>query len=221
MSFFAKIEQFCSGLIERAFAKTFPSDLDPAQVARKLVSTMEAQTRDDDGRLRAPGSYAVRVSPEDFERLAEHQEYLERAWADLLRSLAGKVGVAFDGGKVVVVMAARSDVPLGAIEISAGKATDVRRGFRLRTVEGVPPNGVYRVEGTIRIGRSEESEIVLLDPSVSRAHAVVEVAAGEPIVRDLGSTNGTFVNGRRIEAEALRDGDELRLGNTRMRFEAR
>jgi FHA domain/Protein of unknown function (DUF3662) len=221
VSFFAKIEHFCSGLIERAFAKTFPSDLEPAQVARKLVSTMEARTRDDDGRLRAPGSYAVNVSSADFERLAEHQEYLERAWADLLRNLAGKVGVAFDGGKVFVVMAARSDVPLGAIEISVGSATSVQRSFRLRTVEGVPPDGVYRVDKTTRIGRSEESGIVLLDPSVSRAHAVVEVAAGEAIVRDLGSTNGTFVNGRRVEAEALRDGDELRFGNTRMRFEAR
>lgn len=55
MSFFAKLEHFCASLIERAFAKTFPSDLEPAQIARKLVATMEAQTRDDDGSLRAPG----------------------------------------------------------------------------------------------------------------------------------------------------------------------
>ncbi|MBV8371971.1 MAG: FHA domain-containing protein, partial [Candidatus Eremiobacteraeota bacterium] len=41
----------------------------------------------------------------------------------------------------------------------------------------------------------------------------------EPTVRDLGSTNGTFVNGERVEARTLRDGDELRFGNTRMQFE--
>ncbi|MBV8147922.1 MAG: FHA domain-containing protein, partial [Candidatus Eremiobacteraeota bacterium] len=39
-------------------------------------------------------------------------------------------------------------------------------------------------------------------------------------VRDLGSTNGTYVNGERVEARPLRDGDELTFGNTRMRFEA-
>jgi hypothetical protein len=221
VSFFAKIERFCSGFIERAFAKTFPSDLEPAQIARKLVATMEARTRDDDGRLLAPGSYRVYVSPGDFERLAEHQAYLERAWADLLQNLARKVGIAFDEGKASVAMAARSEVPLGAIEIVLVGAISAARTFCLRTIEGVPPDGAYRVERISRIGRSEESEIVLLDPSVSRAHAVVEVDGGQAILRDLGSTNGTFVNGRRVEAESLHDGDELRFGNTRLRVEAR
>ena len=221
MSFFAKIEQFCSGLIERAFAKTFPSDLEPAQIARKLVATMEARTRDEDGRLRAPGSYAVYVSSADFERLIEHRSYLERAWADLLRNLAAKVGMSFDEGKVSVVMAERSSVPLGAIEIEVARAEERARHFALRTIEGVPPQALYAVERTSRIGRSEEGEIVLVDPGVSRAHAVVEVEGATVVVRDLGSTNGTFVNGRRIDREALHDGDELRLGNTRLRFEAR
>jgi adenylate cyclase len=39
-------------------------------------------------------------------------------------------------------------------------------------------------------------------------------------VRDLGSTNGTFVNGRRVRAQSLRDGDELVFGSTKMRFES-
>lgn len=221
MSFFAKIERFCSGLIERAFAKTFPSDVEPAQIARKLVATMEAHTRDDEGQLRAPASYGVYVSPADFERLAEHQAYLEHAWADLLRSLAAKVGVLFEEGRVSVAMMQRSSVPLGAIDVEVLPNERTSHGFRLRTIEGVPPDGNYPVEGTSRIGRSEECEVVLLDPSVSRTHAVVEIRRGAAVVRDAGSTNGTFVNGRRIEREALRDGDELRLGNTRLRFEAR
>lgn len=220
MSLLAKLEQFCAGLIERAFAKTFPSDLEPAQIARKLVSTMEARTRSDEGRLQAPGAYAVYVSPVDFERLNQHREYLERAWAQLLRDLAAKVGAEFEEGGATVTMAARESVPLGAIVVELlGKAVNAR-SFRLHTVEGVPPNGVYSIQGKARIGRSEEGEIVLVDPSVSRAHAVVEIDRGGAFVRDLGSTNGTFLNGRRIKAESLRDGDELRFGNTRMRFEA-
>jgi FHA domain/Protein of unknown function (DUF3662) len=221
VSFFAKIEQFCSGLIERAFAKTFPSDVEPAQIARKLVATMEARTRDVDGCLQAPGSYVVFVSPDDFERLAEHRPYLERAWADLLRNLATKVGVKFDEGKASVVMMQRLSVPLGAIEIGSAPNEETPESFALRTIEGVPPRALYAVGRTSRIGRSEEGEIVLLDPSVSRTHAVVEVEGGAAVVRDLGSTNGTFVNGRRVERQALRDGDELRLGNTRLRFEVR
>jgi hypothetical protein len=219
VSFLAKIEQLCATFVERAFAKTFPSDLEPAQIARKLVSTMEARTQRDEDRLSAPSAYAVYVSPEDFVRLAEHQEYLERTWAELLRNLAAKVGIAFDGGAPRVAMAPRAGVPLGAIAVELGDVKEKSPTYRLRMIKGVPPDGTYAVDRKIRIGRSEESEIVLIDPSVSRTHAVVEIDAGEPVLRDLGSTNGTFVNGRRIGARELRDGDELLFGNTKMRFE--
>jgi len=220
VSVLSKLEQLCASFIERAFAKTFPSDLEPAQIARKLVSTMEAHTRGDEGQLTAPGAYAVYVSPDDYERLREHREYLERAWADLLRDLAGRVGVAFDDGAARVTMEARESVPLGAIAIVAGDAASSAGKFSLRMLKGVPPGGVYSIAGKARIGRSEESEIVLVDPSVSRAHAVVEIRGGEPIVRDVGSTNGTYVNGRRVRSQQLCDGDELLFGDTKMRFEA-
>jgi hypothetical protein len=220
VSFLAKLEKFCAATIERAFAKTFPGDLEPAQIARKLVATMEAQTRTDEGRLRAPGAYAVSVSSEDFRRLADRRGYLERAWAQLLRDLAAKVGVAFEEGDASVTMAARESMPLGAIAVDAIGAPRPA-SYSLHTVKGVPPNGVYSLAGRVRIGRSEEGEIVLVDPSVSRAHAVVEAGSRGAIVRDLDSTNGTYLNGRRIESEPLRDGDELRFGNTIMRFEVR
>jgi hypothetical protein len=221
VSFLARIEQFCAGFIERAFAKTFPSDVEPAQIARKLVATVEAQTRDEDGCLRAPGSYAIYLSCADFERLAEHREYLERAWSELLHDLAAKVGMTLGENSARVLMAPRSTIPLGAIEIEVASHVKPTAQFRLRTLEGLPPDGVYSIEGRSRIGRSEESEIVLVDPSVSRIHAVVEADARGAVVRDLDSTNGTYLNGRRVEAERLSDGDELRFGKTRMRFEAR
>jgi Protein of unknown function (DUF3662)/FHA domain len=220
VSFLAKIEEACAQFIERAFAKTFPSDVEPAQIARKLVSTMEAQTRADEGRPSAPAAYAVYVSPEDYERLAEHAEYLQRAWAELLQDLAAKVGVTFTGGEARVSMAPRASVPLGAVAIEVEGAAARDAQFSLRMVKGVPPDRVYSIEGATRVGRGEESQIVLVDPSVSRAHAIVEVDGAQPVVRDLGSTNGTFVNGRRVSVEALRDGDELLFGNTRMRFES-
>lgn len=221
MSFLERFERACADFIERAFAKTFPSDLEPAQIARKLVSTMEAHTSEDGGRLRAPGVYAVHVNPADFERLREHADYLERAWADLLRDLAGRVGVAFVEGDVRVTMSALASVPLSAIAIEMPHAPAARSRFRLRMIEGVPIGGVYAVQGTARVGRGEGGEIVLSDPSASREHAIVDVRGARAFVRDLGSTNGTFVNGLRVEKQPLRDGDELRFGNTRMRFEAR
>jgi FHA domain/Protein of unknown function (DUF3662) len=230
VSFLERMEQACAAFIERTFAKTFPSDLEPTQVARKLAATMEARTRGEEGHRYAPGSYIVYVNPNDFARLAEHQTYLEREWAELLRDLAGRVGIRFSDGQPSVEMASREAVPAGAVDVDAvEEATVAIDGalaprslgrYHLRMIKGVPAYGIYHVDGRARIGRSEENEVFLIDPSVSRTHAVVEVDGTEPIVRDLGSTNGTFVNGERVQARPLRHGDELTFGNTRMRFEA-
>jgi pSer/pThr/pTyr-binding forkhead associated (FHA) protein len=76
-------------------------------------------------------------------------------------------------------------------------------------------------EFVVSIGRQHDSTIVLGDPNVSRHHAQVRPSGDGFVVEDLGSTNGTMVNGARIAGpRALDDGDEVRFGNTVMRFEA-
>jgi Inner membrane component of T3SS, cytoplasmic domain len=67
------------------------------------------------------------------------------------------------------------------------------------------------------IGSSEAADIVVADSSVSRVHALLEQLAGSWFVQDLGSRNGTFVNGERVQVRrVLRPSDELRLGRTRL-----
>ena len=230
MSWFARIEQACAAFIERTFAKTFPSDLEPAQVARKLVSTMEARTRGEEGHLLAPGCYVVRVNPGDFDRLADHRAFLEREWAELLRDMAGRVGVYFFDGGPKVAMEPRESVPIGAVDVAVESDVTIHiadiptptraKRFHLRMVKGVPAYGVYFIDKVTRVGRSEDSDIFLVDPSVSRAHAIVEFDGDAPVVRDLSSTNGTFVNGERIANRRLMSGDLLTFGNTQMRLEA-
>src|SRR6185437_1270171 len=188
MSFLDRVEQACAAFIERTFARTFPSDLEPAQIARKLVATMEARTRDDGDGPAAPGSYTVAVSPDDFERLAEHRAYLEREWAELLRELADRVGIALGGGAAKVRMTSRESVPSGAVDVAVAGEAGVRTQCSLRMVKGVSEAGVYLIEGTARIGRGDENEVVLADPSVSRAHALLDAGEAAAVVRDLGST---------------------------------
>lgn len=68
-------------------------------------------------------------------------------------------------------------------------------------------------EGTTVIGRASECEICILDNGLSRRHSAIETIGGQSFLLDLKSKNGSFVNGVRIEREALRPGDVIRLGD--------
>ncbi|MBW2732206.1 MAG: FHA domain-containing protein, partial [Deltaproteobacteria bacterium] len=74
------------------------------------------------------------------------------------------------------------------------------------------------VDGDNGIGRGLDNIIVLADIAVSRKHTLVCKEDGLFVVRDLGSGNGTLVNGAQIEAHRLLDGDQIELGNTLLRF---
>ncbi len=72
----------------------------------------------------------------------------------------------------------------------------------------------------VTIGRSRECDIVLNDPNISRQHADIRPRGGSWVLTDLGSTNGSCLNGARIDRpEVLKAGDEVELGTTTIRFE--
>ena len=86
------------------------------------------------------------------------------------------------------------------------------------------PDGERRLlKGTpMSIGRDPANEMVLIgDPKVSRSHAELLLREGQWIILDLGSSNGTKVNNRRIEQHPLRDGDRIQLGSTTIVYIAR
>jgi DNA-binding NtrC family response regulator len=103
----------------------------------------------------------------------------------------------------------------------APRPTGALRGVVLVTAGSVTGRiiAVYG-ETPVTFGRSDECTVVLADAGISRVHAEIATLAGEYIVRDRGSTNGTFVNGERVGfATPLAHGDGVQLGTgTRMRF---
>lgn len=70
------------------------------------------------------------------------------------------------------------------------------------------------------VGRSLKAALQLSDETVSRQHARLEYEAGSHVIVDLGSTNGTFVNGRRVDRRRLSPGDRIVLGRTRLVYQA-
>ena len=68
------------------------------------------------------------------------------------------------------------------------------------------------------IGRHSTNDIPLPDRTVSKRHAVVGRVRGRVVVKDLGSRNGTFVNGQKLEKAILASGDRLKVGSVTLRF---
>jgi pSer/pThr/pTyr-binding forkhead associated (FHA) protein len=85
----------------------------------------------------------------------------------------------------------------------------------LEIVEGAGAGGIVGLAGPVTVGRGRDADLVLTDELVSRHHAQVTPAGSGAVVEDLGSRNGTFVNGEAIHGPThLTPGDQLQLGVT-------
>lgn len=88
----------------------------------------------------------------------------------------------------------------------------------LRVLEGPGRGTVLVLSGTQTLGRGEGCDLVLPDPGVSREHAQVRTGPEGTELVDLGSTNGTYVNGRRVSRCRLHHGDRLQLGGVVLEY---
>jgi hypothetical protein len=110
------------------------------------------------------------------------------------------------------------EIDQGTATISADEAR--RHGLAREIVEIVLGNEKHQLEGRgpWSVGRSHENDIVINDPNVSRKHARISRADNGFVVEDLGSTNGTLLDGAPIDRERIEGGDELTFGQSTARF---
>ncbi|MFL5374027.1 MAG: FHA domain-containing protein, partial [Myxococcales bacterium] len=90
------------------------------------------------------------------------------------------------------------------------------RGFALRFISGKYQGGEYPLPdtGELVIGRSSELDMVLIEDMVSRKHAKLTLGGPELTISDLGSTNGTFVNGEKVTSSPIKEGDRILIGTS-------
>jgi hypothetical protein len=94
-------------------------------------------------------------------------------------------------------------------------------GFVLKFISGKYQGGEFPlpVDRETVAGRASDLDLVLAEDMVSRKHAKFTVAAGQVFIQDLGSTNGTFVNGERIKKVQVKEGDRILIGTSILRME--
>ena len=111
----------------------------------------------------------------------------------------------------------RSDENLGEVTITGHRVAEVLdlpqdKKYSLAVLQGKASGQIFQIQKAKTVLGRADSDIVLDDPEASRQHATLEVLGSRVVVTDLSSTNGTFVQGERIENAELENHNEFRIG---------
>ena len=246
MGVLQRFERRLEGMVEGTFARVFKSELQPVEVASAVQHEMDERAAIvAQGRTLVPNDFVVEIAQTDADRLDVLAEDLGVELATLARDHAKEQGYSFVG-PVRIRFEGIPDLTTGTFRIQSGvirghtvEAGEVRQPVsdlprvassqypgrpRLGVSGSSPGTGVtagstYELHTPVTLlGRGTDCDLRLVDPGVSRHHSELRVEDGQVVLVDLGSTNGTFVNGQPVRRVALVDGTTVTLGRTTMIF---
>ena len=223
-----RFEQRLEHAVSGVFAKAFRSAVQPVEIAAALQREVDnsAQILSRDRQL-VPNDFSIELSAADYDRLAPYGHTLSDELTTMLRSYVAEQRYTL-AGPLAMSFTSHGDLSTGRFRVS-GRAsasvtpvsgqplsdTAVRRAPVVLEVNGVrhpvEPPGVV-------VGRGSEADLRIDDPGISRRHVEIRVQLHDDQVSvsavDLGSTNGTLVDGVRVQQVLLRDGARIVVGNT-------
>ena len=214
------LEHRLERMVDGVFFRRSKGSIRPIELGRRLVREMDDQRSVDvKGRRIVPNDFTVVLSAIDHASFNEIEDALVAELAEAAREYAREEGYHFMG-PVSVQLAVDNGLRSGRFNI-VSQLKQAAAGPGLGSL--VLPSG-QRVDlgsATVTVGRLPECTIAINDSNISRNHAEVKAGPTAFVVNDLGSTNGTMVNGVKIVGEhRLRDGDIISFGSTHVRFEA-
>lgn len=225
MSIFSRAESKVEKSINGAFARVFKSSLKGVDLTAAINRAMDDGSQEFEvGRIVAPNDFSIRLSPEDYTRF-------EKAGIEVVASEVAQAALDHAqseqyilSGSVVVSISEDETLQVGQIETDAQtQAAGAAPAFDMKASAQAPiveiGGRMWRlVKETTVLGRGQDCDIVIDDSSVSRRHAEIRITPGAYLLTDLSSTNGTFVEGHKITACQLVDGNEVTLGRTSFMF---
>jgi hypothetical protein len=241
MSALARFESFMENAVEGSVQRLFRSPVQPAEIARRLERAMESHQTISVDRVIVPSFYRAFLNPVDFRAFEAIQDSLEREMASYLQDLARERGftlldhafvdVAPDAGvprRAIQVVAEMSAAPngspaaidstqvIGQVSVPPQRIA-ITAELVLSTADG--PHVFPLEKESTTVGRGLHNDLIVEDPRVSRQHAQIRLKSRRYFIGDLGSTNGTYINGTQITTDqVLHDGDVVSLGGLEMRF---
>ncbi|MFI7586049.1 FhaA domain-containing protein [Spongisporangium articulatum] len=228
MGMLDRFEKGIERAVSGAFAKAFRSEVQPIEIASALRREIDDRANIvARGRTLAPNTFVVELGPADHERLGEWEEALAQELKSVVDehaqaqryTMVGPVTVGFEQAEDLdtgVFRVRSTTTRRSAPPVDSGRAPDPSGS--------IAPNVTLEIDGRTHqltgtstvLGRGQESDIVVDDPGVSRRHVEVAVKGATVTATDLGSTNGTFVDGERVHSGILAEGSRITIGRTRI-----
>ncbi len=213
------LDSFEKGLeraVNSAFAKTFRSGIQPVEIASALRSELDKKaavvSRD---RILAPNTFVVRLSPADDEKMGAIGDALVDELDTLVHAHAKSQGYSF-AGPVTISLRRDDQVSTGTLRVESSTAQGGRVSWR--GVIDIAGKRHPLVKGRTVIGRGSDADITISDAGTSRKHVEILWDGERAMVRDLKSTNGTLLDGRKVAEAALPPDSTVPIGRTDIVF---
>jgi hypothetical protein len=217
-------ERRLGGLVEGFFATTFRSGLQPVELAKRMMREMDASKTVGVKEVWAPNRYVFTLSESDGQRFEQAEQALVGELKQVVREAAAERGWGLVGPPEVEFevdpdlgkgrFGCDASFVQGEEELAPQPAVG-ERGSLVRLADGV---STALAKPSVTIGRLPGCDVVVDDAGVSRQHARIRRTDGGFVLTDLGSTNGTMVNGEPIQEHVLEHGDRITIGETELEF---
>jgi hypothetical protein len=212
------LDNFERGLeraVNGAFAKTFKSGLQPVEITSALRRELDTKAvvvaRD---RILVPNKFTVRLSRADYDRMSELGPTLVDELIQQVQRHATAQHYAFAGG-ISVKLKADENLGVGSIEIDS---VNVKGSVAWTPVLDVNGKRHPITKSRTIIGRGSDADITVDDTGISRKHVEILWDGARGQVNDLGSTNGSKLNGNPVHKAPLEPDSLIEIGRTRILF---
>ncbi|HZB01174.1 MAG TPA: DUF3662 and FHA domain-containing protein [Actinomycetota bacterium] len=216
-------ERRLGGLVEGLFSKTFRSGVQPVELAKRVMREMEDGRSVGVSEVWAPNRFVILLSSEDFARYEQAEDAIVSELKRVIRETAAERGWGLVGPPDVEFRVGerlkKGDLGCEAALVE-GEDDDPTAGHRASLLirEDGSERTVPLATPDVTIGRLAECDVVLKDRGASRKHAQIRLRDGAWVLTDLGSTNGTRLNGQTVQSRPLSDGDKITIGTTVIEF---
>jgi len=212
------LDNFERGLeraVNGAFAKAFKSGLQPVEITNALRRELDTKAvvvaRD---RILVPNKFTVRLSGGDYERMTAIGPALIDELTQQVQRHAVAQHYAFAGG-ISIALAKDTRLGQGLIEI---ESVNVKGAVTWNPVLDVNGKRYPIVHSRTIVGRGSDADITVDDTGISRKHVEILWDGKRGQVNDLGSTNGSKLNGEKVEKAPLEPDSVIEIGRTRIVF---